>query len=495
VPFLISLALAPAADAARRPPNALPAIQIRPSPKLVEFQQAIFDVNGTRVADTDWGLFQANPKLFKQLGRLADRGTGYLNVFLFDPSRSAGSFWVVDNLHIAADPGSEAPPSPQAQALRAGPRSDEALPINTFIDLRPGQEGSGPLERLQAVVLFSNHPLPVAARIQELAEEFEPDAFSVEPAIVDEQGDLGESGAPPPSGPPAGTLLALIGGPPPQPLSPLPDLPGPGDLAFPIVVTQTPQPNVQTAVNQCGPMAMANAVKYLEDRYDAVPLSWNVPHLPISGLGRLQAGDVIAWNPVPDTSLVAWIDSRTRRLGAVNSESGDGASRCKITNGLISYLATFGGQASVTLRHQGGSATLGEDSSCDDDDITLPLGGIVSNEEGGQPTWEWIFGELQAGRAVTIAYGRYDVSGVRTGGHVVRVWGAALYNNKRFIYTLDDGNQGANLSGLQTKSWEVKDIGTPGLLGVLDGRLNMGGTSRELEFALSIEAHPTLNIP
>ena len=49
------------------------------------------------------------------------------------------------------------------------------------------------------------------------------------------------------------------------------------------------------------------------------------------------------------------------------------------------------------------------------------------------------------------------------------------------IYTLDDGNQGSNNDGLQNAQWEVADNFTPGVGNVPNGRLELGGTSSEIE--------------
>ena len=172
---------------------------------------------------------------------------------------------------------------------------------------------------------------------------------------------------------------------------------------------------------------------------------------------------------------------------------GSGSSRCQSIRGPFGYLAEYGSLATAVFRHQGGAELYGEDENCDDG--TVILGGIVSTNEGDYPTWEWMFEQLQLGRAIAMLFGRFDMNGSRTSGHMERVWGAASYLGKNYIYTLDDQYQGTNSYGLRTQQWEVEDTGQPGLAGVPDGRLNMSGTSWEIEFALSIEAKPNLAIP
>jgi hypothetical protein len=147
----------------------------------------------------------------------------------------------------------------------------------------------------------------------------------------------------------------------------------------------------------------------------------------------------------------------------------------------------------AVFRHQGGAASYGENTSCDDG--TVVLGGLVSTREGLHPTWQWFFDQLQHGRGVAMCFERYDIQGNRTSGHMVRVWGARRFNGKDYLYTLDDSNQGPNTTGLRNQVWEVADTGQPGFAGMPDGQLNMNGSSWEIEFATSAEARPTLLIP
>jgi hypothetical protein len=164
----------------------------------------------------------------------------------------------------------------------------------------------------------------------------------------------------------------------------------------------------------------------------------------------------------------------------------------------LGYLTQSGDQAITTVRHQGsGSLELG-DNGADCDTETMLLGGMVSVRDGIEPTWEWMFEQLQLGRAVTIIYSWYDFQGEWQGGHSVRVYGASEFDGRRYIYTLDDADQGDNFSNVsdpRKQQWEVADTGSPGLLGVPNGRLNMDGMNWEITFALSLEAKPTLVIP
>jgi hypothetical protein len=241
-------------------------------------------------------------------------------------------------------------------------------------------------------------------------------------------------------------------------------------------------------------MAHANNFQYLEDRYNAIPLVWSLKHSPVPGVGvSFLFGDNIFWEPEPINSLVAQIDARTRRNGVKDDQTGDGTNRCQQIQGIFGYLAVHGNFSKSEFLHQGGSEVYGEGFSCD---FAAPdLGDNFSFREGEDPTWEWIFEQLQKGRGVVMSYGRYNIDGDRTGGHMLRVWGAMRFNGIDYLYTLDDGNQGDNNDGLRTTQWEVKDVGGPGEPGVPDGRLNLDGTTWEIEFAMSVEAKPTLVIP
>jgi len=459
---------------------------VGPGGKAVRFQQVQFVFDAGRSADSDWGQVEADvDKLRRMIG---DEG-GYLNVALHSDSLRGRPAWVVENLRI--------PPQPElrAEGITEDRLRDERIaangpqqPMTAYFDLRPDQEGSGRVDRLAATVLLSTSPLPAIERVWSLIERVPHAAFAVEQVLVNSGGDLGEATSPPP--PSSGVLLL---GPPPQPIMPAPELPS--DFAYAQEVIQYDQPNINAALNQCMPMAHALVLGYLRIRYNTPPLSWPLPHYSSAGIGlTASAGDVVYWVPQPESSRVAQIDARTRRAGVLNFDSGGGAQRCEYLRATFSYLAAQGAAGQIVYRHQGGSPLYGAGAECDGDP-TLPLGGIVSTRQGVNPTWEWIFQELQLGRGVFMAFGYYDVAGVRTGGHAVRIFGARRFNGRSYVYTLDDGNQGSNNVGLQTKQWEVADAGTPGMPGVPNGRLELGGTTSEIEFVMSAEAKPTLLVP
>ncbi|HEY7617225.1 MAG TPA: hypothetical protein VH744_10510 [Terriglobales bacterium] len=466
----------------------LNAQQVSPKSQIADFRQTQFVFASGQSLDTDWGQVRVDLENIK-LRRMLDASGGYLNVVLHD-SRLGGPFWVIENLRIPPDSDCRTDGT-SSDTLREEQIADppRKTPMSAHFDLRPGIEGSGAVNRLRAAVLVSTSPLPPILSIWHLIEEVSPEEFRVSPQINNAEGDLGEA----PTSTPASTGELLLG-PPPQPIVPVPE--PPSDFAFPIEVIQYNQPNINAAKNQCVPMADALVIGYLRIRYNHPPLAWPLPHSSSAGLGlQSNVGDVIFWEPEPESSRVAQLDARARRSGVLNFDTGGGTDRCGNIRALFSYMAEEGVPGQIVFRHQGGSATYGAGNSCDNGDVLLPLGGITSTRQGITPTWQWIFDELQQGRGIYMSFGRYDVNGNRTSGHAVRIWGARRFNGRNYIYTLDDGDQGSNNVGLQNTQYEVVDKHTPGMPNVPNGRLELGDTSSEIEFVMSMEAKPTLLVP
>ena len=444
---------------------------VRPEQGIVEFHQVAFELGRTLIKSTDWGSLSVDRD---RLAAAFGPDSLYVNVIHQD-SAGRAALWMVENLFIPAAPSAQ----PQ-----------QAYPVSRYLDLRPGVEGDGTVPYLNVMVLVSDRPLPFVADVIELAGRMTPySIFPVTASLEVAGGDLGEE---PLSSPRQGAGSFLIG-PPPQASRPpfAPDF----DLAIPIGVYQASYPNVETARNQCVPMAHANVVQFLENQVNAVPLpwSWAVPEAPIPGVGRLASfGDVVFWEPVPDSSLVAHVDTRTTRAGVHDADTGSGSNRCQNIRGVMGYLHAR--NLSAVFRHQGGDALYGDGGSCDSTAFSN-VGTLSSTREGSAPTWQWIFDQLSLGRGVSLSYGRYDDAGDRTGGHMLRVWGASSVNGVRYLHLLDDGNQGSNNVGLQLRQFAVADTGSPGAPGVPDGRLNIDGGSAEIEFAISIQALPTLYVP
>lgn len=491
----------------------LPVTQLFGSSGAVNFEQVTFELEIGTIANSDWGQLRVRPSQLRDSSG-KPLGPGYINVFTYTESSGNIADWIIDNHFVpAGEPSVNDHTSINIKPvtdwlglqynyhssfLRDGTKERSSVqPDSTiYFDLRPGQDGQGRERRISATVLFSPQPLPTIEDIALLAGRFVPRNFIVTNTIVNAEGAGHVDGRISPVSSTIPSLLAL--GRPPQPVIPSPTLPS--DILFPIQVFQSDQPNLDAGRNQCIPMAHANAVQYLEDRYDNLPLAWRVPQLHIRGIGKVSsAGDVIIWVPEPENSLVANIDRYGRRVGVLDLDTGGYTSFCGLVQGLFGYLAddVSGTFDASEFRHQGSDeTTLGSGAGCDNGLVLM--GDNTSQREGLNPTWEWMFNELVQGRAVSILFSWYDIDGEWMGGHSVRVYGAAKFNDKHYIYTLDDGSQGDNFSNLtspRTQQWEVADTGQPGLDGIPDGRLNMNGMSWEIDFALSYEAKPTLLIP
>jgi len=475
--------------------------QVLPHVGAVAFQQVTFQLAAGTVEQSDWGQVQVNPK---RLRLVSGFQSGYVNVLIYpEGSRYRTPSWAVENLYVpltngltSASTAARFLPTPPALTcyldfLRAQPS------LSSYLDLRPGVEGQGRVRRVLATVLVTGTPLPTVIDIVPFMWSFQPHLFTVEQIMENAEGDQsGQEEEADAGGPPSSVVVPpsqLIGLPPPETV-PLPF--PPSDFNFPKEVFQEIQMNVDAATNQCVPMAHANVLQYLEDRYHAVPWVWIIPDRHVDGYGKVSvAGDVLFWEPIPEDSLVANIDVFARRPGVKHFGEGDTTSRCAQIRGIFGYLADRGDFAKATYRHQGGDEKYGAGEECDTID-TIPLGSFVSEREGGQVTWAWVFDQLVQGRGVVMSFSRYDINGNWKSGHMVRVYGAAEYNAKQYLYTQDDARQGYDFSQIpRTQPWEVADTRGPAAPGIPNGRLEMGKTNWEINFAMSAEAHPTLAIP
>ena len=487
-----------------------------PNLKAVQFQQITFEFERGTDKQTEWGRILVFPK---PLRKVSEKCTGYINVFVVADG-SSGHHWVVENLLIPKPDdnqctfentnvfqGSRPPRQSELQTnFSTVARQRENIPTATYFDLKPDNvdvfnasvvAGTGRVDTIRAVILFSSHPFPVVSEVWDMVDKsFRAFSYRVVQAVVNAEGDiseLDENGGSTIS--PSGVNGVLNFGPPPPP-TPIPTVPSVPDLSFPFIVRQNPNPNIQTAVNQCVPMAHALVLAYLENRYNRVPLSWDLPHISFPGLGQQRSSpDILIWEPQPPTSIVANVDTFTRRIGAFDRKNGKGSDRCQNIRGLMGYLAMYLSEAKmqVVLRHQGGLEVYGHGAECGN--TTINLGGLTSTREGEEVTWEWIRDQIVLGRGVALSFSRYNLAGAWASGHMVRVNGVSQYNNKKYIMLLDDTNQFNDSIGILWPTYEVRDKGQPTNANMPNGRLEFVGTNWELKFAISIEAKPTLQIP
>ena len=212
--------------------------------------------------------------------------------------------------------------------------------------------------------------------------------------------------------------------------------------------------NEQCAHNQCFPMAIANALAYLDDRGVAT-----LAHTHAMGLKG-------------DSTLVGQLDSYTGRP-ATSRIVGSGLWFTPAVEGTFEYLFATG-LAALTHRHlDDGYGTAPSQS--------LPAGNfthstITTIDEGPVATFEWIFERIKAGAGV-VAVMQY-ASG---GGHAVRVTAAGRddagkewvrYSHDAFQTT---ANPASDSLGLENVLVELEDLDG-------DGTLNFGTLSRELVF-------------
>lgn len=449
------------------------ALPVRPDQRIVDFRQLVFEFGSSSIKHSDWGLILVDRR---RLAKHFGTKPVYLNVFYPAGDSSGRALWIVDNLYI--------PATPVKWRRQTGK-------VSRYIDLKPDVDnGRGAVSSTNAIVLVSRQALPFASASLDFAEQVtDAQRFAVRSILENTGGDLGENVSPGSTRPPSGEFLSI--GQPPQPTSPPfePQL----DLLSPIAVYQQAAPNIQAAKNQCVPMAHANVIQYLENKINIAPLSWNLPEAAIPGIGHITSnGDVIFWEPIPENSVIAHVDTRTTRNGVFDPDSGSGSNRCQNIRGVMGYLTQ--NNLTANFRHQGGSALYGFGGSCDST-VFSDVGELNSVREGAAPTWQWIFDQLVQGRGVSISYGRYDNDGERTSGHMLRVWGASDLNGSRYLHLLDDGNQGSNNAGLQLRQFNVADTSGPGMPGIPDGQLNIDGGNSEIEFAISIQTLPTLSLP
>jgi hypothetical protein len=470
--------------------------QVSPRHNAVSFRQVHFIFDRGRVINSDWGLIRIDPK---KLRGVTGECSTYVNVFLYTDTthaRGENPAWVVDNLYV---PAPVQPCGPKGKKRKACKHKSNALncphPISKYFDLRPGEdETTGAVEKLEGiVVLCSQNPLPNVDEIMEVVKRYPTKRFKVKGVVHDAEGDEPDTST---GAVPTGTAVSssLLIGPPPQPSTLLPDIPP--DFSFPMEIFQWNSPNSNAAKNQCVTIAYANSLQYLEDRYNNIPLYWDVADHHSMGYGFVGAnGDVLYWEPIPDYSIVANLDVLARRQGVKGFDVGEPTGWCEQMRGILGYANLRSEQSVFKLRHQGREEKYGTGESCDDGGA-IDMGDFISVREGPYPTWEWIFDQLQKGRAVVMSFGRHKDDGERTSGHMLRVYGAAKYLGRKYLHTIDDSKQGGNLIGLQEMTWEVADTGGPGdNPGTPDGQLNLDGTNSEIEFAVSIEALPILLVP
>jgi len=179
------------------------------------------------------------------------RDTQFVNIVTFDAAGSA--MWVVENMYASAQND-------------CGESRATSSPRSRFFRLETQQRGA---KRLTAVVVASSYPAPLTSDILREIASLPPSTFNLSPISINAEGHIPDSTTARPPG---------DVGPPPRPLEPWTrDPPTTTDIVAPKCRFQEDSPNVQCAINQCVPMAVANTLQYLEDQYDSGPFfTWEL---------------------------------------------------------------------------------------------------------------------------------------------------------------------------------------------------------------------------
>jgi hypothetical protein len=377
----------------------------------VSFEQVSFEFSEAKEPFSTWGRLTVDSRTVAASSGLA---TGYINA-----STELG--WVVWNLPFSAE--------------------DASGPISTYFAISARNGAS--VKELAAVISATPLPIPYTAQDGILGKADRRMVFPVGRVVWNAEGagDLSVKMIEP--SPTFADVFAGIA----QNLVPLNSQ-----------YTQPNAVNVQTAVNQCFPMSIANSLQYLEDRY-----GMTIPHTHQPGLKG-------------DNTLVGQLDTYAGR-NASSRSSGSGVWFQPMLDGKFEYLSDNGLANALVHRHQGrgyGSAAAGQ---------ALPNGnftrhGITSTDDGAAVTYSWLCDQIQKGEDVELVFSYDNASGQPTGGHAVRVFECGTTLGVPWIGYLHDSQQSNDSAGLETVRVNLVDLDG-------DGMLNLGATSREVRFAMS----------
>ncbi|UCE62217.1 MAG: thrombospondin type 3 repeat-containing protein [Phycisphaerales bacterium] len=359
------------------------------------------------VANTDWGVLTIS---VSDLVERTGIGAGFVNMY-------TDLGWVVQNVWVDGSDGTET--------------------ITAYFDL--GTSVGVGIAGLLASVEYTVEPVPdPAARRDPLG------GFYVGGMTYSAQG--------------VGLALATVLGPPPAPWA-ISFPPGAGTWAH----TQPNAVNVQTACNQCFPMAIANSLEYLDNRYAKVTM----PHNHVLGLKG-------------DSSLVGQLDTYGNRA-VTSRRSGSGMWFVPMISGKFDYLNSNSLAKAFAHAYQGrGWGGAGN---------ALPAGdytahGITAKDQSvsNNVTWQWIRDELMDGYDVELVYSRDDAFGNPTGGHAVRLFEVGETLGADWVgYLHDTAQTNVDLTdsvGLTTTREYLTDMDG-------DGIPNLGSANREVRFVFS----------
>ena len=380
------------------------AVQI-PSGQGVEFEQVDFLFTAATIYDSDWGQITANPV---DLHSYSDIYSGYINIYT-----DVG--WIVQNMPVDLSDGSD--------------------PIITYFSL--GLSAPQNVNTLSAYVDFTQYPQLTFA-------DGARGSFSVGVACWNAEG-AGDS------------QVTDIGAAPPG------NITYTGGETTKHTIPDAMNVNKQTAKNQCFPMAVANSLQYLENRYVGIC----VIHDHKMGLKG-------------DNTLVGKLDEYAKRRAPAR-KNGDPVTVPSMLRGKFEYLEKHGLKDKLIHKHQGGD--IGDFTS----------NGTTSTNEGPKVTAKWICDEIKNKEDVELFYLHHG-----GGGHVVRVVGCGKTGGKYWIEFLHDAIQS---DGHGPKGEEGDKVGLQNrvymqLNTTKDGTLTMGSKNWTVYFAMSESPPPgTPEIP
>ncbi len=353
----------------------------------VVIQQVDFEFEQVSVLNSNWGRLTADPNTLAEATGLTE---GFLNMF-------TSNGWPVPNLPLSVN--------------------DNVGSLTTYFHLG-FDGGSQEVEAIDAFITYTEQPLYQFV-------EGQPSVFPVGNVSWNAEGyglePVTEIGDPPPlfiEWNPDGTIAKLV---------------------------QPNVSNVQAAKNQCFPMAVANSLQYLEDRFGL-----EVPHDHKPG----QNGD---------DSLVGQLDAFSGRRVSSRA-SGSGVTAPQMIQGKFRYLSEFGLSDKLVHKHQGRGFTMPDGDFSDS--------GITSTDKGSSINWEWICEELRHGEDVELCYSH------SSGGHAVRLIGCGTRGGVPYVTYVHDRKQANDSEGLEEVTQNVVDLDG-------DGMLNLGSSSREIRFVFS----------
>lgn len=207
---------------------------------------------------------------------------------------------------------------------------------------------------------------------------------------------------------------------------------------------QLDHPNIETAVNQCYPMAIANSLQFLEDT-----TKLNLPHSHVKGLRG-------------DNSLVGQIGLAMNR-NATSRTTGSGVNGLPGIQGKMKYLVDNNLQDQIQTRHWG---------LANNQNVSVSSGNktATSTAQGNALNFDKLVEALEGGENCEAGYIH------SRGGHFVDIVAAGYIAGQPFVIEASDiaqrdDTKGSGKNGLIFS--HLKDTDN-------DGSLNMNGSTTEL---------------